>query len=105
MRYTPLLLLLFVISAETQRTYSQSCPVVVVTCPDSSIGSSLTFAAKVSGGDPSAKLPFNWTVSAGKIIACQGTTSINRDKTVVEGQPSPPTVTAGRLLASGGSTA
>ncbi len=72
MRYTPLLLLLFVISAETQRTYSQSCPVVVVTCPDSSIGSSLTFAAKVSGGDPSAKLTFNWTVSAGKIIAVYG---------------------------------
>ncbi len=95
MRYTPLLL--FVISAETQRTYSQSCPVVVVTCPDSSIGSSLTFAAKVSGGDPSAKLTFNWTVSAGKIIAGQGTTSITVDKTGFEGQPFTATVKVGGL--------
>ena len=97
MRYTPLLLLLFVFSAGVERAYSQSCPVVLVSCPDSSIGSSPTFSANVSGGDPSAKLTFNWTVSAGKITAGQGTTSITVDKTGFGDQPFTATVEVGGL--------
>lgn len=96
MRYTPLLLLLFVLSAGAQRAYSQSCPTVVVSCPDSDIGTTLTFSANVSGGG-SAKLTFNWTVSAGKITAGQGTASITLDKTGFGGQTFTATVEVGGL--------
>jgi hypothetical protein len=85
MRYTPLLLFLFVISAGAQQANSQSCSTVVVSCPDSDSGTTLTFSANVSGGD-SAKLTFNWTVSAGRITAGQGTASITVDKTGFGGQ-------------------
>lgn len=75
MRYTSLLLLLLILPASAQRAYSQECPVVTVSCPDSSTSPRLTFSANVSGGDPD-KLTFNWTVSAGKITDGQDTASI-----------------------------
>jgi hypothetical protein len=96
MRYPSLLLLLFVIFAGGQRAYSQSCPFVVVTSPDSYSGPTLTFAARVSGGG-SAKLTFNWTVSAGKITGGQGTASITLDKTGFGGQTFTATVEVGGL--------
>jgi hypothetical protein len=66
----------------TRQAYSQvvgvSCPVVAVACPDADFGPTLTFAASVQAA-PSAKLTFNWTVSAGTITSGQGTASITVD--------------------------
>lgn len=75
MRYISLLALLFMLNA-AGLAYSQDCPVVVVSCPDSANGPTLHFNANVSIGDPSAKLTFKWTVSAGKITSGQETASI-----------------------------
>lgn len=85
MRYILLLSLLFVVTG-ADRAYSQDCPGIVVTCPDSGLGPTLTFFANVSGSSPSAKLSFNWTVSSGKIISGQGTASIVVDNTEARGQ-------------------
>jgi hypothetical protein len=73
MRYTPLLLLLFVLSAGVEPAYSQSCPTVAVSCPDSINSDSVTFTANVALM-PNAK--YVWTVSAGRITSGQGTTAI-----------------------------
>ncbi|MDX6444143.1 MAG: hypothetical protein QOH71_1217 [Blastocatellia bacterium] len=85
MRYLLLLSLLFVVPS-ADCAYSQDCPGVVVSCPDSDLGPTLTFSANVSGSSPSAKLTFNWIVSAGKIISGQGTASIIVDTTEAGGQ-------------------
>jgi len=88
MRYISFLLLLFVL-AGAGRAYSQQqriedpCPPISVTCPDTDTGSTLRFAANVGY---SAKMTFNWTVSAGKIIDGQGTAAITVDTTGFGGQ-------------------
>ena len=91
------LLLLFILAASVQQAYSQSCPVVTVSCPDRDDSSILTFAANVSGADPSIKLTFDWTVSPLKITSGQGTTSINIDSTGFGGQTLTATVEVGGL--------
>lgn len=100
MRYTPWLLLLFVFSG-TQRAYSQAqgetlCPMISVTCPDTDAGPTLKFIAKMDAAS-SAKVTFNWTVSAGNIIEGQGTAAITVDKTGFGGQPFTATVEVGGL--------
>jgi hypothetical protein len=97
MRQIRLLLLLFVLAVGTQQAYSQSCPVVTVSCPDADDASTLTFSAKVSGADPSVKLTFDWTVSHLKITSGQGTTSINIDSTGFGGQTLTATIEVGGL--------
>ena len=52
---------------------AQQCPMISVISPDSGYNTSITFNAHVSG---SGKPIFNWTVSAGRITAGQGTSSI-----------------------------
>jgi hypothetical protein len=52
---------------------AQPCPTIFVTSPDSGYNNSITFNAQVSS---SGKPIFNWTVSAGRITAGQGTSSI-----------------------------
>ena len=62
-------------------SYSQkACPTISVSCPsDFKDGEPLTFTARVDGGNPNVIPIYNWTVSAGKIIRGQGSSSITVD--------------------------
>ena len=75
------------------------CPRIEVTQPTVMLeqGTPMTFSAGVSGGDPRAQFTFNWTVSAGTIIAGQGTPSITIDTTGLGGQIVTVTVEVGGL--------
>ena len=56
------------------------CPTITVTCPENAKSNqSMTFQAHVSGGDPTVKVTYTWSVSAGKITAGQGTSVITID--------------------------
>lgn len=58
------------------------CPRVVVSCLDSvTPGTPATFSATINGGDPAAKITFNWAVSMGTISSGQGTSTITVDTT------------------------
>ncbi len=101
MRYTFLLLVLFVLAAGAQRAHSQAqgetlCPTFSVTCPDIDAGSTLRFVAKMDAAS-SAKVTFKWTVSAGRIISGQGTSSITVDATGFEGKTITATVEVGGI--------
>src|SRR6266852_4594808 len=98
-RYTVFLLVLIAASMGSGQTYAQrqgigDCPTVLVSCPDSDTGSALTFNASIAG-DPSIKLTFKWTVSAGKITSGQGTPSISVDMSGAWGQSLTATVEVG----------
>ena len=82
-----------VICAQAKR--ADGCPTVTVSCPDSAEAATLTFTASVSGADPTVKLTFNWTVSAGTITGGQGTSSIIVDTAGFEGQSFTATVEVG----------
>lgn len=65
---------------------SPVCPTVRISCPDNPIaGQPLDFTATVTGGSLATQI-YNWTVSAGTIIAGQGTSSIRVDTTGLAGQ-------------------
>jgi hypothetical protein len=68
------------------------CPAIEISCPtDVAINQPLTFTSRYSGGIPANVTPvYNWTVSAGTIIAGQGTDTIKVDTAGLAGQ----TVTA-----------
>jgi hypothetical protein len=98
--YVVFLVILIAASMGARRTHAQGqrigdCPVVLVSCPDSDTGPTLTFTANTVGGDPSIKLTFNWTLSAGKITSGQGTPSISVDTSGFEGQTFTATVEVG----------
>ena len=63
------------------------CPTITVDCPTGlvNVGQPVTFTASVTGGDPSAQLTYNWTVTAGNITSGQGTPSITVDTTGLAG--------------------
>ena len=64
-----------------------SCPTVSVTCPDSATENApVTFSADVSGGSANVTPVYNWTITAGRIISGQGTTSITVDTAGLAGQ-------------------
>jgi hypothetical protein len=64
-----------------------SCPTVTVSCPDSATQDApVTFTADISGGSADVRPGYNWTVSAGRIISGQGTTSITVDTSGLAGQ-------------------
>jgi hypothetical protein len=64
-----------------------SCPTVTVSCPDSATENApVTFSANVSGGSSNVTPTYNWTVSAGRIMSGQGTTSITVDPAGLAGQ-------------------
>ena len=98
--YAPFLLVFVVLSA-TGRGFSQTrgsdCLGISVACPNSIDPSPVNFAARVTGDDPSNKLTFNWTVSAGKIISGQGTSSISVDTADIEGKTITATVEVGGI--------
>jgi hypothetical protein len=72
----------------------QTCPSISVSCPaDYKEGESLTFKATISGGDPKVVPVFSWTVSEGRIVQGQGTSSIKVDLTSVDARGPTGTVT------------
>jgi hypothetical protein len=63
------------------------CPRVSITCPDKVVvDQPLTFSSNVSSVSSGVTPIYNWTVSAGSIIAGQGTSSIRVDTTGLAGQ-------------------
>lgn len=63
------------------------CPSVAINCPERvATGQPLTFTSSLTGGTGNVPRIFNWTVSAGRIIQGQGTSSITVDTTGLEGQ-------------------
>ena len=64
------------------------CPAIEISCPtDVAINQPLTFTSRYSGGIPANVAPvYNWTVSAGTIIAGQGTETIKVDTAGLAGQ-------------------
>jgi hypothetical protein len=63
------------------------CPNVSIVCPDRVVvDEPITFSASMSGGSGVVDTTYNWTVSAGRIIEGQGTTTIKVDTTGLGGQ-------------------
>ena len=64
------------------------CPAIEISCPTNvAIDQPLTFTSRYSGGIPANITPvYNWTVSAGTIIAGQGTDTIEVDTKGLAGQ-------------------
>jgi hypothetical protein len=57
------------------------CPTIFVTCPEKTVevDEAITFSGSWAGGFPYMEPTYNWTVSAGKITAGQGTPTIRVD--------------------------
>lgn len=63
-----------------------TCPTVGITCPQQiKAGQPITFSSSLSGGTGNVPSIFNWTVSSGRIISGQGTSSITVDTSGLEG--------------------
>jgi hypothetical protein len=64
------------------------CPAIEIVCPTTiATDQPLTFNSRYSGGVPANVTPvYNWTVSAGRIIEGQGTSTIKVDTTGLAGQ-------------------
>jgi len=64
------------------------CPAIEISCPTNvALDQPLTFTSRYSGGVPANVTPvYNWTVSAGTIIAGQGTDTIKVDTAGLGGQ-------------------
>ena len=61
-------------------TRESPCPTIMVSCPDNAKSNeSIKFQAHVYGGDPTVKVTYTWSVSAGKISGGQGTSMITVD--------------------------
>jgi len=61
-------------------TRESPCPTIIVSCPENAKSNeSMTFQAHVYGGDPTVKITYTWSVSAGKISGGQGTSMIKID--------------------------
>jgi hypothetical protein len=61
-------------------TRESPCPTIMVSCPENAKADRLmSFQAHVYGGDPTVKVTYTWSVSAGKISAGQGTSMITID--------------------------
>src|SRR5687768_6041331 len=73
-----------------------TCPNVGITCPEQiKAGQPLTFSSSLSGGTGNVPSIFNWTVSSGRIISGQGTSSITVDTSGLEGQSLKASLTMG----------
>jgi hypothetical protein len=79
-------------SARRGQKQVSECPVVRLACPASvDEGNRTVFEARITGGDSRVTPTFNWSVSAGRIQAGQGTSRI---ETSAPGQADGDTVTA-----------
>ena len=72
------------------------CPNVSITCPDRVVlNQPVTFTSSLAGGSGNVTPNYNWTVSAGRIIEGQGTSSIKVDTTGLAGQTLSATLSMG----------
>jgi hypothetical protein len=72
------------------------CPNVSITCPEKvEAGQPVIFSSTLSGGTGNIAPMYNWNVSAGKITAGQGTSSITVDSTGLAGQTLTATLSMG----------
>ena len=61
-------------------TRESPCPIIMVSCPENAKSNqSMTFQAHVYRADPTVKVTYTWSVSAGKISGGQGTSMITID--------------------------
>jgi hypothetical protein len=69
-------------SAPSQTPAAATCPTITVDCPVECLegGETFTVTAKVSGADPTLKLSYNWSISAGEITGGQGTATMTAVK-------------------------
>ena len=62
------------------------CPTIEIVCPTNiGIDQPLTFTSRYTGGTPSIRPAYNWTVSEGTIIEGQGTNTIKVNTTGLAG--------------------
>ena len=75
------------VEARAQTPAPSSCPTVAVKCPTDlwAAGTPVYVSAEVAGGG-GLDLRYRWQVSAGTIVAGQGTTGITIDTTALAGQ-------------------
>lgn len=75
-------------SAPAQQSPTKKCPSITVECPINILGPGEPFmiTANVTDIDPSLKLTYNWSISAGIITGGQGTPTITLDTTGLNGQ-------------------
>lgn len=72
------------------------CPSMLISCPEQiTANQPVTFNASVAGGSGNVAHIYNWTVSAGKIISGEGTSTITVDTTGLAGQSVRATLTMG----------
>jgi hypothetical protein len=73
--------------ARAQTPAPSSCPTVTVKCPDNpyAAGTPVRVSAEVAGGGEGLDLKYRWQVSAGTIVAGQGTTEITIDTSALAG--------------------
>ena len=72
------------------------CPNVAIICPDNvAVDQPLTFSSNVSSVSSGVPPIYNWTVSAGRILEGQGTSSIRVDTTGLAGQTVRTTLSVG----------
>ena len=80
--------------ARARHELQQACPLISVSCPaDYKDGELLNFTAVISDGDPNVVPVFTWTVSEGKIVQGQGTSSIKVDMSSIRARGPTGTVT------------
>ncbi len=64
-----------------------TCPTVGIKCPEQiKAGQPVTFTSNLSGGTGNVPSIYNWTISGGRIISGQGTSSITVDTAGLAGQ-------------------
>lgn len=82
-----------------QEIFLSHTPAIALNCPTKKpqAGERINFSADILG---TPKISFLWTVSAGKVIAGQGTRNIMVDTTGLQGQMIKATVALGRVAAS-----
>ena len=78
------------------------CPTVNISCPTDQLtaGTPATVSVTLGGGNPSASVTYNWSVSAGKISGGQGTPTITVNTAGLDGQSVTATVNIGGLAPS-----
>lgn len=79
----------------------RQCPAVTVSCPDTvRTGEPIEFNASVDTAAAAVKFTYDWTLSAGALVAGQGTASVRVDTTGLDGsQPVTATVEVSGLPA------
>lgn len=91
------ILSLTVSSAHSLANQQSKCPNIKVSVPDYVVqeGKAILFSAQITGGNAKLDLTYNWAISAGEIIAGQGTPTIRVATKELAGQSVTATVEIG----------